>query len=82
MVEIDTLFQTRTAEKNKLFGAAYTYTYIRDYPPPTPRPTPAKNALLINNPLLTQARLIKEGRIFSKWEGVNGANPLVTKHLW
>ena len=39
MVEIDTLFQTRTAEKNKLFGAAYTYTYIRDYPPhPPPHP--------------------------------------------
>ena len=40
MVEIDTLFQTRTAEKNKLFGAAYTYTYIRDYPPPHPPPHP------------------------------------------
>ena len=51
MVEIDTLFQTRTAEKNILFGVAHTYTYIRDYPPPTPRPTPrptpAKNALQI-----------------------------------
>ena len=34
MVEFDTLFQTKTAEK-KTFGAAHTYTaYIRDYPPP------------------------------------------------
>ena len=45
MVEIDTLFRTRTAKKNILFGAARTYTYIGDYPPP--RPTPAKNALQI-----------------------------------
>ena len=34
MVEFETLFQTRTAEK-KTFGAAHAYTaYIRDYPPP------------------------------------------------
>ena len=34
MVEFDTLFQTKTAEK-KTFGAAHTYTaYIRDYLPP------------------------------------------------
>ena len=34
MVEIDTLFQTKTAKK-KPFGAAHTYTaYIRDYLPP------------------------------------------------
>ena len=33
MVEIDTLFSTKTAKKS--FGAAYTLTaYIRDYPPP------------------------------------------------
>ena len=33
MVEIDTLFQTKTAKKNIPFGAAHTYTaYIRDYP--------------------------------------------------
>ena len=32
MVEIDTLFQTKTAEK-KPFGTAHTYTaYTRDYP--------------------------------------------------
>ena len=42
MVKIDTLFQTKTAEKNKPFGAAHTHiTYIRDYPPG------AKNALQI-----------------------------------
>ena len=35
MVEIDALFQTKTAKKkNKPFGAAQTYiAYIRDYPP-------------------------------------------------
>ena len=34
MVEIDTLFQTKTAKKNIPFGAAHTYiAYIRDYPP-------------------------------------------------
>ena len=86
MVEIDTLFQTRTAEKNILFGAAHTYTYIRDYPPPPPAqppaPPPRKTRCRLWVSLLTQARLIKEGRIFSKWEGVNGVNPLVTKHLW
>ena len=33
MVEIDTLFQTKTAIKNIPFGAAHTYiAYIRDYP--------------------------------------------------
>ena len=32
MVEIDTLFQTKTAKKNIPFGAAHTYiAYIRDY---------------------------------------------------
>ena len=50
MVEIDTLFQTKTAKKNP-FGAAHTYTaYIRDYPPPPSPPLPpsgAKNALQI-----------------------------------
>ena len=35
MIEIDTLFQTKTATKNIAFGAAYTYiAYIRDHPPP------------------------------------------------
>ena len=44
MVEFDTLFQTKTAEK-KTFGAAHTYTaYIRAYLPP---PRGAKNALQI-----------------------------------
>ena len=44
MVEIDTLFQTKTAKKNHTFGAAYTYiASIRDY---CPRPGGgAKNAL-------------------------------------
>ena len=33
MVEIDTLFQTKTAKKNIPFGTAHTYVaYIRDYP--------------------------------------------------
>ena len=42
MVEIDTLFQTKTAKENIPFGAAHTYiAYIRDYPPE------AKNALQI-----------------------------------
>ena len=37
MVEIDTLFQTKTVKK-KPFGAAHPSTaYIRDYPPPPPR---------------------------------------------
>ena len=41
MVEIDALFQTKTARK-KPFGAAHTYTaYIRVYPPG------AKNVLQI-----------------------------------
>ena len=35
MVEIDTLFQTKTAKKTIPFGAAHTYiAYVRDYPPP------------------------------------------------
>ena len=35
MVEIDTIFQTKTAFKKTIpFGAAHTYIdYIRDYPP-------------------------------------------------
>ena len=34
MIEIDTLFQTKTAKKNMPFRAAHTYiAYIRDYPP-------------------------------------------------
>jgi len=42
MVEIDTLFQTKTAKKNIPFGAAHTYiAYIRDCP------AGAKNALQI-----------------------------------
>ena len=33
MVEIDTLFQTKTAKKKIPFGAAHTYiAFIRDYP--------------------------------------------------
>ena len=42
MVEIDTLFQTKTAKKSIPFGAVHTYiAYIRDYPPGV------KNALQI-----------------------------------
>ena len=42
MVEIDTVFQTKTGKKTIPFGAAHTYiAYIRDYPPG------AKNALQI-----------------------------------
>ena len=34
MIEIDTLFQTKTAKKNIPFGAAHTYiACIRGYPP-------------------------------------------------
>ena len=34
MVVTDTLFQTKTTEKNIPFGAAHTYiAYIRDFPP-------------------------------------------------
>ena len=35
MVEIDTLFQTKTAKKTIPFGTAHTYiAYIRESPPP------------------------------------------------
>ena len=43
MIEIDTLFQTKTATKNIAFGAAYTYNYSLykgKPPPPPPPPTP------------------------------------------
>ena len=46
MVETDTLFQTKTAEKNIPFGAAHTHihiAYIRDYS----APGGAKNGLQI-----------------------------------
>ena len=37
MVDIDTLFQTKTAKKTIPFGAAHTYiAYIRVSPPPPP----------------------------------------------
>ena len=40
MVEIDTLFQTKTDKKNIPFGVAHTYiAYIGDYPTPLPTPT-------------------------------------------
>ena len=32
MVEIDTLFQTKTAKKNILFGAAHTYSLNKGLP--------------------------------------------------
>ena len=45
MVEIDTLFQTKTAKKTIPFGAAHTYiAYLKEYPPP---PSGVKNALQI-----------------------------------
>ena len=45
---IDTVFQTKTAQKNISFGAAHTYiVYIRNYPPPTRPPREPKNALQI-----------------------------------
>ena len=44
MIEIDTLFQTKTATKNIAFGAAYTYIAYISYHPPPPR---AKIALQI-----------------------------------
>ena len=53
MVEIDTLFQTKTAKKNIPFGAAHAYTaYIRDDPPGR------KMRCRLWVSLLTQARLI------------------------
>ena len=43
MVEIDTLFQTKTAKNHTIpFSAAHTYVaYMRNYPPP-PSPTGRK----------------------------------------
>ena len=62
MVEIDTLFQTKTAEKNIPFGAAHTHiAYIRDSPPP---PTPgAKNAFQI----MSLAAYTSETNEYNKW---------------
>ena len=58
MVEIDTLFQTKTAKKNIPFGAAHTYiACIRDYPPPPSPSRGRKTGCRLS--LLTQARLIK-----------------------
>ena len=37
MVKTDTLFQTKTTEKDIPFGAAHTHiAYIRNFPPPPP----------------------------------------------
>ena len=59
MVEIDTLFQTKTAKKNR-FSAAHTYTaYVRDYP------SGAKNTLQIMS-LAAYASETKEGKYFLK----------------
>ena len=39
MVETDTRFQTKTAEKNISFGAAHTHAaYVRDFLPSPPPP--------------------------------------------
>ena len=61
-----TPFQTRTAKKNTPFGAAHTYiAYIRDYPRPAGGGgEERKTRCRLWVSLLTQARLIKEGRIF------------------
>ena len=49
MVEIDTLFQTKTAEKPYPFKrGTYLYSLYKGYPPrPPPTPPGAKNALQI-----------------------------------
>ena len=48
MVEIDTLFQTKTAKKTIPFGTAHTYiAYIRESPPPRGGGGGAKNSLQI-----------------------------------
>ena len=60
MVEIDTLFQTKTAKKNP-FSAAHTYTaYIRDYSPG------AKNTLQIMSLAAYASETKEEGKYFRK----------------
>ena len=50
MVETDTRFQTKTAEKNISFGAAHTHAaYVRDFLPSPPPRLGAKNALQITS---------------------------------
>ena len=39
MVEIDTLFQTKTAEKKTLLRRTYPYSLYKGLPPPPPLPT-------------------------------------------
>ena len=60
MVEIDTLFQTKTAKKNP-FSAAHTYTaYVRDYP------SGAKNTLQIMSLAACTSETKEEGKYFRK----------------
>ena len=56
MIEIDTLFQTKTATKNIAFGAAYTYIAYRDHPTLPPPPGQKSRCRLLVS-LLTQVRL-------------------------
>ena len=61
MVETDTRFQTKTAEKNIPFGAAHTHAaYVRDFPPPLG----AKNALQITS----LAAYASETKIVNTWK--------------
>ena len=61
MVEIDTLFQTKTAKKKNRFSAAHTYTaYIRDYP------SGAKNTLQIMSLAAYASETKEEGKYFRK----------------
>ena len=46
MVEIDTLFQTKTAKKHTLWRRTYLYSLYKGLPPPLPFPG-AKNGLQI-----------------------------------
>ena len=61
MVEIDTLFQTKTAKKTP-FSTTHTYiVYIRDYLPPG-----AKNALQIMSLAAYASETNKNTKMFSK----------------
>ena len=64
MVETDTRFQAKTAEKNIPFGAAHTHAaYVRDFLP-SPPPLGAKNALQITS----LAAYASETKIVNTWK--------------